>query len=216
MTGSRSVVFVSRALDRLPRRTYLQDMEKPHTDLDLTGKLLIAMPSMGDPRFERSVVLICAHSPEGAMGLIVNKPTGEVALSDMLDQLSIDHGPQSREMGVSFGGPVEPGRGFVLHSLDYVSFVNTLKVEGGFGMTATLDILEELARGKGPERALVVIGYAGWGPGQLEAELAENAWLTCDANMELVFDLPDRGKWDGALKSLGVNALLLSSDAGHA
>ncbi|OZO45491.1 hypothetical protein CGU37_29215, partial [Pseudomonas fluorescens] len=122
------------------------------------------------------------------MGLIVNKPTGEVELADMLEQLSISHGPQSRQMGVSFGGPVETGRGFVLHSLDYVSMVNTLRVEGVFGLTATLDILEELAKGQGPQRALVAIGYAGWGPGQLEAELAQNAWLTCDANMELVFD----------------------------
>ena len=191
-------------------------MEQSQTQLDLTGKLLIAMPGMGDPRFERAVVLICAHSPEGAMGLIVNKPTEEVELADMLDQLSIDHGPDSRQMGVSFGGPVEPGRGFVLHSLDYVSLINTLKVEGGFGMTATLDILEAFAEGKGPERALVVIGYAGWGPGQLEDELAQNAWLTCDANMELVFDLPDRGKWGAALKSLGVDALLLSPEAGRA
>jgi putative transcriptional regulator len=104
----------------------------------------------------------------------------------------------------------------VLHSLDYVSNVNTLKVESVFGLTATLDILEALAKGRGPERALVAIGYAGWGPGQLEDELSQNAWLTCDANMELVFDLPDTGKWDGALKSLGVDALLLSADAGHA
>lgn len=185
-------------------------------ELNLTGKLLIAMPGMGDPRFDKSVVLICAHSAEGAMGLIVNKPTGEVELSDMLEQLSISHGPESRQMNVRFGGPVETGRGFVLHSLDYVSFVNTLKVEGGFGMTATLDILEELARGQGPERALVVIGYAGWGPGQLEGELAQNAWLTCDADMQLVFDLPDNAKWDGALRSMGISPLLLSSEAGHA
>jgi putative transcriptional regulator len=191
-------------------------MENENTQLNLTGKLLIAMPAMGDPRFEQSVVLICAHSEEGAMGLIVNKPTGEVELSDMLEQLSISHGPQSRQMGVSFGGPVETGRGFVLHSLDYVSVVNTLRVEGVFGLTATLDILEEMAKGQGPNRALVAIGYAGWGPGQLESELAQNAWLTCDANMELVFDLPDQGKWDGALKSMGIDALMLSSDAGHA
>lgn len=191
-------------------------MDTPQTQLNLTGKLLIAMPGMGDPRFEHAVVLLCAHSDEGAMGLIVNKPTGEVELADMLEQLSIEHGPDSRQLGVSFGGPVETGRGFVLHSMDYVSFVNTLEVEGGFGMTATLDILEALAEGKGPERALVVIGYAGWGPGQLEEELAQNAWLTCDASMELVFDLPDQGKWDGALKSMGISPLLLSADAGRA
>lgn len=216
MTNRRNVVFLSRALDPGAAGSYLSCMDTENTQLNLTGKLLIAMPSMGDPRFERSVVLICAHSDEGAMGLIVNKPTDEVELADMLEQLSIDHGPQSRQMAVSFGGPVEQARGFVLHSLDYVSMVNTLRVEGVFGLTATLDILEALAKGQGPERALVAIGYAGWGPGQLEDELSQNAWLTCDANMELVFDLPDKGKWDGALKSLGVDALMLSSDAGHA
>jgi putative transcriptional regulator len=210
------VVFVSRVLDPGGEGSYLLEMDTENAPLNLTGKLLIAMPAMGDPRFEQSVVLICAHSDEGAMGLIVNKPTGEVALSDMLEQLSIDHGPESRQLDVSFGGPVEQTRGFVLHSLDYVSNVNTLKVQSVFGLTATLDILEALAKGRGPERALVAIGYAGWGPGQLEDELSQNAWLTCDANMELVFDLPDQGKWDGALKSLGVDALMLSSDAGHA
>ncbi|SEP79655.1 YqgE/AlgH family protein [Thalassovita taeanensis] len=184
--------------------------------MDLTGKLLIAMPAMGDPRFEKAVVLICAHSDEGAMGLIINKPTGELSLKDMLEQLSIEAGPKTREIGVHIGGPVETGRGFVLHSLDYVSFLNTLRVEGGFGLTATLDVLEELAEGKGPEQAILGLGYAGWGPGQLEAEIAQNGWLTCDASAELVFATADRDKWQAALRSLGVEALMLSPEAGHA
>ena len=184
--------------------------------MDLTGQLLIAMPGMGDPRFDHAVVLICAHSDEGAMGLIINKPTDEVGLMDMLEQLSIDAGPGTRDIGVHFGGPVETGRGFVLHSLDYVSSLNTLKVDGTFGLTATLDVLEELAQGRGPEKVLLALGYAGWGPGQLEDEIAQNGWLTCPADEALVFGAADEAKWEAALHSIGVDALLLSADAGHA
>ncbi|WP_323785004.1 YqgE/AlgH family protein [Thalassovita sp.] len=184
--------------------------------MDLTGQLLIAMPGMGDPRFDHAVVLICAHSDDGAMGLIVNKPTEEVALKDMLEQLSIDSGANTPEIGVHFGGPVETGRGFVLHSLDYVSSLNTLRVADSYGLTATLDVLEELAEGRGPEKVLLALGYAGWGPGQLESEIAQNGWLTCAAASELIFATKDAAKWDAALHSIGVDALLLSADAGRA
>ncbi|MDX1781374.1 MAG: YqgE/AlgH family protein [Thalassovita sp.] len=184
--------------------------------MDLTGQLLIAMPGMADPRFDHAVVFICAHSDEGAMGLIVNKPTDEVGLMDMLEQLSIEAGPGVRDIGVHFGGPVETGRGFVLHSLDYVSALNTLKVDGAFGLTATLDVLEELAQGRGPEKVLLALGYAGWGPGQLEDEIAQNGWLTCPADDMLVFGTADEAKREAALHSIGVDALLLSADAGHA
>ncbi|CUH67195.1 hypothetical protein TG4357_02866 [Thalassovita gelatinovora] len=184
--------------------------------MDLTGQLLIAMPGMGDPRFDRAVVLICAYSEEGAMGLIVNKPTEEVALKDMLEQLSIDSGSSTPDIGVHFGGPVETGRGFVLHSLDYVSSLNTLRVDNTYGLTATLDVLEELAQGRGPENVLLALGYAGWGPGQLESEIAQNGWLTCAATSDLIFGTADQAKWDAALHSLGVDALLLSADAGRA
>ena len=184
--------------------------------MELQGKLLAAMPSMGDPRFEHSVVLICAHSDQGAMGLIINKPSTEIRMSDVLDQLEISTSDDAQEMTVHYGGPVETGRGFVLHSDDYRSSLQTLAIIHGFGMTATLDILEEIARGKGPARALMMLGYAGWGPGQLEDEIANNGWLTTDASPQLVFQVPARHKWSAALESLGVDPLTLSSVAGHA
>jgi putative transcriptional regulator len=183
---------------------------------DLTGKLLIAMPEMGDPRFERSVVYLCAHSDEGAMGLIVNKPTDDVVLGDLLEQLDIPQGPSTRNIIVHYGGPVEHGRGFVLHSSDYQSDTATLQVDSRFGMTATVDILQELARGEGPSSALMALGYAGWGPNQLEEELQENGWLVCDAELELVFGTSDTDKWMSALHSMGIDALNLSASQGRA
>jgi putative transcriptional regulator len=183
---------------------------------DLTGKLLIAMPEMGDPRFDHSVVYVCAHSSDGAMGLIINKPADDVNLTDLLEQLSIDEGPDTRNIRVHYGGPVEHGRGFVLHSADYISDVSTLKVDGRFGMTATLDILEDLARGGGPNQALMALGYAGWGPNQLETELQQNGWLVCDAEPELVFATANSDKWVGALGLLGIDPLMLSASAGRA
>lgn len=185
-------------------------------DMDLTGKMLIAMPGMTDTRFGNAVVFLCAHSPEGSMGLIVNKPTSDLKARDLFEQLSITIGPDARELPVYFGGPVEHGRGFVLHERGYNSAISTLNVNGDFAMTATLDILEDLADGRGPAKALLALGYAGWGPGQLEAELAQNGWLTCDADHELVFDVPDPDKWEAALARLGVSSLMLSSDAGRA
>ena len=184
--------------------------------MDLTGKLLIAMPGMLDPRFAHSVVFLCAHSPEGAMGLVVNKPTGELRLRDLLGQLSIATGPDARDLPIHFGGPVEHGRGFVLHERGYNSAISTLNVNADFAMTATLDILEDIADGRGPSHVVVALGYAGWGPGQLEGEIAQNGWLICDADLRLVFDTEDPDKWEAALNTLGVSALALSSDAGHA
>ncbi len=182
----------------------------------LEGKLLIAMPGMGDPRFERSVIFMCAHSPDGALGLIVNKPAPELKFSSLIEQLGIDTGGAKRDIRVHFGGPVENGRGFVLHSGDYRSNESTLRVNDAFGMTATLDVLEELARGEGPASALLALGYSGWGPGQLEAEILQNGWLTCDAPPEIVFDANDAGKWSAALKTMGIDPLTLSASAGRA
>lgn len=184
--------------------------------MDLTGKFLVAMPGMGDPRFDKSVILVCAHSDEGAMGLIVNKPVQEVTFAGLLEHLNIPHAPEGREIAVHFGGPVERGRGFVLHSRDYRGRAAMMKIEGGFGMTATLDVLEALARGEGPHHALLALGYSGWGPGQLEAEIARNDWLIADADAALVFTADDSTKWSGALRSLGIDPLALSSAAGHA
>jgi len=184
--------------------------------LDLTGKILIAMPGMGDPRFAHSIVYMCAHSADGAMGLIVNKTMGQMTFADLLEQLSIDQSDQSRPMPLHFGGPVEGGRGFVLHSAEYRSQISTLPVDDFFSMTATLDVLEEMAQGQGPDKALMALGYSGWAPGQLEAEIADNGWLICDAGFDLVFDLADDKKWEAALNSLGVDPLTLSASAGRA
>ncbi|WP_257884256.1 YqgE/AlgH family protein [Sulfitobacter sp. CW3] len=185
-------------------------------EMDLTGQLLVAMPGMGDPRFDHSVIFICTHSADGAMGLIVNKPAPDLKLTDVLDKLSDVEFNDTSGLGVHFGGPVETSRGFVLHSAEYQSVLQTLNVTDGFGMTATLDVLEDIARGKGPAQALLMLGYAGWGENQLEHEIAQNGWLTCDATPEIVFDLPDADKWAAALSSLGIDPLGLSSAAGRA
>jgi putative transcriptional regulator len=184
--------------------------------MDLAGKLLIAMPGLGDPRFDRSVILICAHSAEGAMGLIVNKPAPDLSFSGLMDQLKIPRSEAAREIRVHFGGPVERGRGFVLHSADYRAGRATMRVSGGFGMTATLDVLGALARGAGPRSALLALGYSGWGAGQLESEIARNDWLTAEAPADLVFQADDGAKWTGALKRLGIDPFTLSASAGRA
>ncbi|MHA6344700.1 YqgE/AlgH family protein [Roseivivax sp. CAU 1761] len=183
---------------------------------DLTAKLLIAMPGMGDPRFDQAVVFVCAHSDEGAMGLIVNKPAPDIDMAMLMEQLSIETAPDLTGAPVHFGGPVETGRGFVLHSADYTSVVTTLEVDERFHMTATLDILEEIGRGSGPSDRLMCLGYAGWGPGQLEQEFAQNGWLACDATPDLVFGTADARKWEAALASLGVSAMALSAEGGRA
>lgn len=186
------------------------------SDPQLDGKLLIAMPGMGDPRFEKAVIFMCAHSDDGALGLIINRPALDLEFAALLDQLDIDTGPIKRDIRVHLGGPVEHGRGFVLHSDDYESENSTLNVTGGFGMTATLDVLEDLARGDGPASALLALGYSGWGPGQLESEILSNGWLTCDAPANIVFGTNDDDKWTAALQSMGVDARMLSSEAGRA
>lgn len=185
--------------------------------MDLNGKLLIAMPGMGDPRFEHSVIFLCSHSDEGAMGLIINKPAKGVSLNDLLTQLELDG--ESPDLGASpvhFGGPVETARGFVLHSSDYASNLHSLAVSDAFSMTATLDILEDMAAARGPRRALLMLGYSGWGAGQLEDEISQNAWLTTEASPDLVFATEDGSKWEAALRTLGVDPVTLSASAGHA
>lgn len=184
--------------------------------MNLSGKLLIAMPGMGDPRFDHSVVFLCAHSPDGAMGLIVNKPVPDLSFDSLAEQLGIVRTDGHREIRVHFGGPVEHSRGFVLHSADYRGSGTTLKVDERFGMTATLDILEAIAGGRGPEASLLALGYAGWGPGQLEDEIVGNGWLTCDAPPDLVFSEHNEEKWARALGTLDVDPRSLSATAGRA
>ena len=185
--------------------------------MDLGGKMLIAMPGMGDPRFDRAVILVCAHSPEGAMGLIVNKTMRDLSFARLLEQLGIPSGQKGRDIRVHFGGPVERGRGFVLHSPDYrADGGGTMAIPGDFAMTATQDILTALARGRGPDAALLALGYSGWGPGQLESEIGRNDWLTADPARDLIFGTEDARKWAGALRHMGIDPLSLSAAAGHA
>lgn len=189
----------------------------------LEGRILIAMPQMADPRFARSVIYICAHNEDGAMGLVVNKAADSIEFGQLLKQLNIPLGDQikiedfdSPRFKVHFGGPVEPGRGFVLHSPDYGLEDNTLRINEDVGLTATLDILKEIAAGRGPRQYLLALGYAGWSPGQLEQELLHNGWLHCDADDELLFDTDLGGKYDTALQKIGVDPAGLSTIAGHA
>jgi len=186
------------------------------TDSNLLGKLLIAMPDMGDPRFDKSVIYICAHSCEGAMGLIVNKPQPNLRFAKLLEQLDISVTGDIADVRVHYGGPVESVRGFVLHTSDYRSEMGTQDVDGHICMTATLDVLEQIARGEGPKTSMLALGYAGWGAGQLESEIMRNGWLTCDPTDAIVFGRANEHKWTAALKILGIDPLLLSSTAGHA
>ena len=196
--------------------THVGGMSTTTETIELSGKLLIAMPGMSDPRFSKSVIFMCVHSSDGSMGLIVNKPTPDLKLGDLLDQLEIPKGARSREIRVHFGGPVELGRGFVLHSADYQLEDATLKVDENFGMTATQDVLEAIALGKGPKSATLMLGYTGWGPGQIENELVHNGWLVADASPELVFGADCDAKWVDALKSLGIDPKSLSAASGRA
>jgi putative transcriptional regulator len=182
----------------------------------LTGQLLVAMPQMQDPRFARSVVYLCAHSEEaGAMGLVINKTIDALTIDELYAHLKIAPTRSNRPQPVHFGGPVDPGRGFVLHSADYRED-GTLGIGDEFAMTATLDILRAMGKGEGPRRSLLALGYAGWAPGQLDAEIQANGWLSVDADADLVFGEADDAKWRRALAKLGVSPSMLSTDAGHA
>lgn len=181
----------------------------------MTGELLVAMPQMRDARFTRSVIYVCAHTGDGAMGLVVNRLVGSLTFPDLLQQLNIDSEGKGEHIRIRSGGPVETGRGFVLHSSDYVDDA-TLKVGELVGLTATIDILKDIASGSGPRRSLLALGYAGWGPGQLDQELTANAWLTVPADEELIFDDRLNDKWERSLNKIGVDFTFLTADAGHA
>lgn len=190
----------------------------------LTGNLLIAMPSMPDPRFAHSVILLCAHSSEGAMGIIVNKPLPDLRLRTLLDNLDLDVTEDAMGLGsafvdgpVHFGGPVETGRGFVLHSPDFFSEDGSVEILKGVVLSTSVEILAEIARGQGPAEAVIALGYAGWGPGQLEAEIQAGGWLIAQGSVEAaLFALPDSQKWNGVLRKMGVDPRLLSGATGHA
>jgi len=189
----------------------------------LDGQFLVAMPGMQDKRFQRTVVYICAHSQEGAMGIMINQPAPQITFRDLLVQLDIiPEGPEIRlpgpagKMQVNRGGPVETGRGFVLHSADYFIENSTLPIDEHVCLTATLEILKAIAVGNGPESAMLALGYAGWAPGQLEEEIQANGWLHCPASPEVIFDGDLEAKYDRVMLSLGVDPARLSGQAGHA
>ena len=189
----------------------------------LDGQFLVAMPGMLDERFARSVIYLCAHSEEGAMGIVVNQAVPQISFSDLLVQLDIiPEGPELRlpraasRMIVQRGGPVETGRGFVLHSADYFADNSTLPIDENICLTATLDVLKAIASGSGPESAMLALGYAGWGAGQLEEEIQANGWLSLKGDAELIFDTDLDGKYTRALAMMGVDPAMLSGEAGHA
>jgi putative transcriptional regulator len=189
----------------------------------LDGQMLIAMPVMGDPRFERSVIYLCAHSAEGAMGIIVNHPAGSIDFPQLLMQLDIIKSADqikvqenAEPMQVLKGGPVDTGRGFVLHSSDFFIQDATLRIDRDICLTATVDILKAIAKGTGPRHAILALGYAGWAPGQLETEIQHNGWLHCPADPDLVFGSAVEEKYPRALRKIGIDPGMLSNEAGHA
>jgi len=182
----------------------------------LAGHLLVAMPQMLDPRFARSVVYLCAHSYDaGALGLIINKRMGSLTMAELFAQLDIEPSAVSNLHPVHFGGPVEPGRGFVLHTADYREEA-TLLVDGNISVTASLEVLRAISKDQGPRQSLFALGYAGWAPGQLDAEIQANGWLSVAPDDDIVFASDHDGKWNRAFSKLGIDPSMLSSDAGHA
>ncbi len=183
----------------------------------LGGQLLVAMPQMNSACFAHTVVFLCAHSVDGAMGLVVNKLVDSISFTDLLKQMEFefDENEIDDRVQVHFGGPVESGRGFVLHTPDYMSDA-TMPVDDGFAMTATVDVLRSIAEGRGPQHAIFALGYAGWGPGQLDSEMQNNGWLNVGADLDLVFGREHDKKWRRAVAKVGVDPLLLSGEAGHA
>ena len=181
----------------------------------LSGKLLLAMPMMQDPRFTETVIYMCAHSAEGAMGLVVNRALENLTFPDLLEQLGIHGGGGGDSIRIHAGGPVESGRGFVLHTPDYAQ-EGTLVVDDDVALTATIDILKAIAEGRGPQRSLLALGYAGWGPGQLDDEIRRNGWLHVAADADLVFGADLETKWERAMHKLGIDPRMLTTDAGTA
>jgi len=181
----------------------------------LVGQLLVAMPAMNDGRFAKTVIYMCAHNAEGAMGLVINRMLDDMSFPDLLEQLNIVPQTDVDNINVHFGGPVEMGRGFVLHSNDYLQD-QSLVVNDDMALTATIDILRVIAGGGGPKQSLLALGYAGWGAGQLDQEMRDNGWLNVAADEKLVFDLDLNEKWQRAMTKIGIDPVMLSEDAGHA
>ena len=184
-------------------------------DNSLEGQLLIAMPQMPDPRFSKSVIYICSHTQDGAMGIVINKPADSIDVDQLLQQLEITNSNKNNNIGVYFGGPVEASRGFVLHSTDYMN-ESTLLLGNGFALTETIEVINSIASGEGPSKSILALGYAGWEKGQLDVEIKNNGWLIAPADTELVFDTNNSDKWEFSAKRIGINIEQISSDLGHA
>ncbi len=181
----------------------------------LTGQLLIAMPQLQDTRFERSVIYLCVHNEDGAMGLVVNCLSEDLTFPELLEQVGVELKPETVSMPIHLGGPVETGMGFVLHTNDYEQ-ANTIKVNDFISLTHTIEILKDIADGQGPRQAMLALGYAGWGAGQLDDEFQENSWLSVPADEALIFEGSQQDKWQRSIAKLGVDVSLLSGEAGHA
>ncbi|MBR73011.1 MAG: hypothetical protein CMM30_08755 [Rhodospirillaceae bacterium] len=179
------------------------------------GQLLVATPHMTDKRFSKSVIYICAHDKYGAMGIVVNKPLENVEFNEVLDQLGIDNTTENNPISVYLGGPVEPNRGFVLHTSDYMH-ESTLIINNIFAVTSSLDIMKDICKGRGPKHSILAIGYAGWGNGQLDQEILTNGWLIAPADTNLVFETKNNMKWDLSAQNIGINIEKLSGDLGQA
>src|SRR5258705_11900773 len=182
----------------------------------LEGKLLIAMPGMADERFTQTVIYMCAHSSKGAMGIVINKPIPGLSFTELMKQLQIETKPIVSDLPILYGGPVETGRGFVLHSGDYEGSDSTLPVSEEISLTATLDILRAIAEGRGPRQALFPLGHAGWGAGQVETEVQSHGWLHCEADPSIVFSTDPNDKWKTALARLGIGPSGLVANTGRA
>jgi putative transcriptional regulator len=192
-----------------------QDVRDEEADGLMTGQLLIAMPSMSTPHFAQAVIYVCAHTPEGAMGIVLNRPLASPSFGDLLEQLEVTPLPPVRQINLFRGGPVDAARGFVLHTADWTGD-GSLMVDQDVALTASLDVLKAFADGGGPARGFLALGYAGWGPGQLDREIQENAWLSAPASLDLLFDTQHETKWRRAMAILKVDPILLSGSAGHA
>lgn len=189
----------------------------------LEGKLLIAMPGIGDDRFDKTLIYMCAHSEDGSMGIIVNRPSEDISFEEVIDRIEFDENEHKFDskvkedhISVHEGGPVEPARGFVLHTADYDTGEHTMPIDSEICLTATLEVLRDIATGKGPRKSLLALGYAGWSPGQLENEIQANGWLFCEADENLLFDVEYEEKYLSALTKLGIEPGNLASDFGHA
>jgi putative transcriptional regulator len=192
------------------------DRAQKANDGFLLGKLLIALPGMPDPRFEKSVIFMCAHSNQGAMGIIVNKPFEGLSFRDLVERLDVRVTADTADQPILFGGPVGTGQGFVLHTSEFGDGNETMPVTSEISLTATIEILRAIAEGRGPEKSLFALGYAGWGPGQIESELSSNGWIHCDAKKAILFDVGYDEKWRAALGTLGADVSGLSAEAGRA